>query len=120
MHLSYSVKKHKPHDIPDLSILPEGQHRAVIALIGGEKAVTYGQAADKANMSLGTLFTHLRRVRHNHPELYETVCTVRLSQLEERHKEALQRAEEHSYDYFRRKRNYAYYRVTGRWPWEKG
>ncbi len=103
-----------------ISVLPPGQRRAVLALMGGRKARTYRQAAQAANVSLGTLFTHLRRVRQRHPDLYEAIHAAhRLAQLERRHEEALERSEEHSYSYFKRKANYRYYQRFGHWPWER-
>ena len=61
------------HMTPDLSSLPEGQRRAVLALIGGEQARTYPDAAKIAGMSFGTMHTHVRRVRQNHPDLYQAI-----------------------------------------------
>ena len=53
---------------PGLSSLPGGQRRAVLDLIGGELARTYPGAAKIAGTSLGTMHTHVRRVRQNHPK----------------------------------------------------
>ncbi len=103
----------------DISILPQGQYNAVIALIGVEEARTYKQAACVAGISLGTLYAHLRRVRQNHPALYEEIRAVRLSQLARRHNEAVMRDMEHSRTYFKRKANYRYYQRFGYWPWER-
>ena len=64
---------------PDVTILPEGQKRAVTALISGERARTYPEAAEVGEMSLGTLYTHLRRVKRNHPAVYQKVRRVRKS-----------------------------------------
>jgi hypothetical protein len=74
--------KGRKHMTPDLSSLPEGQRRAVRALISGERARTYPEAAKLEGMSLGTLYTHLRRVKKNHPEVYEKVRRVRKAQLQ--------------------------------------
>ena len=63
--------KDRKHMTPDLTSLPEGQRRAVRALISGERARTYPEAAKLGGISLGTLYTHLRRVKGNHPEVYK-------------------------------------------------
>ena len=63
--------KNRKHMTPDLTSLPEGQRRAVRALISGERARTYPEAAKLEGMSLVTLYTHLRRVKGNHPEVYK-------------------------------------------------
>ena len=118
MDIVDAIKKQKLHDILDLSVLPPGQRRAVVAFIGGNKARTYTEASDVAGMSLGTLFTHLHRVRLRHPALYEAIRVIRLSQLAKRHEEALQAAWEHSRAHFKRKANYRYYQRFGHWPCE--
>ena len=97
-------KKRIPYDMPDLSYLPPGQRRAVKALIGGgSEAHTYTEAAELADMSEGTLLTHINRVRQNHPGLYEEIRKVRKAQLAVRHDSALENARAHSRAYFRRK-----------------
>ena len=98
-----TAKWQKAHDIPDLSELPPGQVRAVIAFIGGGRARTYPEAAGCAGISLGTLHTHLRRVRQQRPDLYTAIRKVSKAQLEIRHKEAVYRARERSRAYFRRR-----------------
>ena len=97
------TKKRFPYDIPDLSHLPPGQCRAVEALICGGEARTYHEAAEIADMSEGTLLTHINRVRQNHPELYEEIREVRKAQLAVRHEGAMENAKAHSRAYFRRK-----------------
>ena len=87
---------------PDLSSLPEGQRRAVTALISGERARTYPEAAKLEGMSLGTLYTHLRRVQKSHPDVYEKVRRVRKAQLAVRHHNALENARAHTRAWFRR------------------
>ena len=96
-------KKRFPYDMLDLSPLPPGQRRAVEALIGGEAARTYPEAARIANMVEGTLLTHINRVRQNHPTLYADIRTVRKAQLAGRHHVALANARAHSRRYFRRR-----------------
>ena len=117
---SRHVKKRKVDDVPDLSELPRGQRRAVLAFIGVGLAKTYLEAAEEADMSLGTFKTHLTRVRLRHPRLYENIRAVRLAQLAERHEIALQNAKLHSRSYFRRKRNWEFRQLFGFYPWQIG
>ena len=107
-------QKHKLHDILNLSPLPPGQRRAVLALVGGGEAHTYSEAAKAGEMSLGTLYTHLRRIRQRHPDLYEEIRQMRLAQLEVRHEAALASAKAHSRAYFRRQARWL--RRMGLWP----
>lgn len=70
---------------------------------------------------VGTLYTHLRRLRQNHPGVYAALMTKRVEQLAERHEAAIARAAAHSRRWFRaerRRRNRLFKRLTGRWPWE--
>ena len=98
------IKRQVLRDMTDVSLLPEGQMRAVIALVGGDKARTYIEAAKIADTSVNTLYTHLRRIRSNHPKLYEALSKERKTQLRVRHREAVARAREHTKQYFRRVR----------------
>ena len=102
--MTNDTKKRGSHHLPNLSILPEGQDRAVVALIGGKQARTYPESADRAGMSLGTLYIRLHRVRQGHPNLYAAISKVRKAQLAKRHREAVARAREHTRQYFRRTR----------------
>ena len=97
------VKKRIVYDLPDLSALPPGQRRAVESLIGGRIARTYPDAARIAGMSLGSLLTHVNRVRQRHPELYSAIRSVRLAQLARRHEDALAAASGRSAIYFRKR-----------------
>ena len=86
-----------PHDIQiTLWLLPPGQRSAVEALIGVGWARSYHEAAGVAGVHVGTLYTHLKRLRAAHSELYERIMHVRAEQLAQRHVEALKRAEDHS------------------------
>ena len=78
----------------DISLLPEGQRRAVTSLVGGERARTYVEASEVAHISVNTLYTHLRRVKSKHPKLYEAIYRRRRTQLRGRHNEAVLRARE--------------------------
>ena len=88
------------HDIKHIKLLPDGQLRAVVGLIGGDGARTYKQASVIADMSLGTLYTHLRRIRIKHPKLYGAIYKERKNQLKVRHREAVGRARDHTRQYF--------------------
>ena len=71
--------------------LPRGQERAVRALVSHDVpwGRTYREAAEAADMSLGTLYTHLRRVRKNHPKVYARIREIRSRQLAARHENAV-------------------------------
>ena len=105
--------KDRKYMTPDLTSLPEGQRRAVRALISGERARTYPEAAKVGRMSLGTLYTHLRRVKRNHPEVYKKVRRVRKAQLAVRHHNALENARAHTRTWFRRVRRNERYLLYG-------
>ena len=84
----------------EVATLPEGQQRAVLALVGDEERVpTYNEAAEIAGIHVGTLRRYLRRIRERHPSIYKLTYMVRRMQLGVRHKEALERADEHSHKY---------------------
>ena len=107
--------KDKNRMTPDLSSLPEGQRRAVQALIGAEQARTYPDAAEIAGISLGTMHTHFRRVRQNHPDLYQVIRRVRKVQLAVRHHSAIDNARAHTTAWFRRIRRNERYLLSGYW-----
>lgn len=75
--------------------------------------------AKQLELSLGTVYEHLRRVRVNHPELYGALMAYRKGQLEHRHEAVLAKDRAHSKRYFRRKANRRYYERFGYWPWER-
>lgn len=82
--------------------LPDGQQRALDSLINGADgtAVTYREAAESLGIAVGTLKTHLKRIRKNDPDTYYFMMnTFRKPQLAVRHKEALERADAHSHQY---------------------
>ena len=101
------------HDIKGLSLLPAGQLRAVDGLVGGDRARIYVEASEIAGMSLGTLHTHLRRVRINHPVIHKAIYRRRRSQLRERHSEAVARARDHTKQYFKRVRKWEKWLLGG-------
>lgn len=101
---STHIKRLRLYDMPDHSVLPPGQLRAVTALIGGGVARTYPEAARIAGMAEGTLLTHVNRVRQNHPRLYSEIRAVRMAQLAVRHQEAVRAAQSHTTTWFRKRR----------------
>ena len=70
--------------------LPKGQQRVAIIIIYS-KGTTYQGVAEVLGLSLGTVYTHLKRIRDNHPGTYKALMAYRQEQLERRHKEALTR-----------------------------
>ncbi len=97
------------HPALDFTALPRGQRRVAEALVEGTKAQTYKGVAKQLELSLGTVYEHLRRIRVNHPELYAAIMEVRKGQLERRHTAALVEEATHSKQYFRRRANRRYY-----------
>lgn len=87
----------------DFESLPKGQRRVAEALVGEGRARTYKGIAKQLELSLGTVYEHLRRIRLNHPELYAGMMIIRKDKLELRHKAALARDAEHTRRYFRRR-----------------
>ena len=108
-----TAKRRLLHDITGLSLLPAGQLRAVDGLVGGDRARTYTEASEIAGMSLGTLHTHMRRVRINHPVTHKAIYRRRRSQLRERHSEAVARARDHTKQYFKRVRKWERWMMGG-------
>ena len=71
-------KKQIPHDLADrLAELPPAQRRVAEALVGGDQARTYGDVAAVLGVSVGTVHTHLRRVRERHPDVYAVLMAAR-------------------------------------------
>ena len=95
------AKKRKAYYMPNLSSLPRRQRDAVEALIGGGTDRTYEEAAKLSGMALGTLRTHLVRLKCSRPALYSKIMAVRKSQLAVRHEIAVRNAQAHSRQYFR-------------------
>lgn len=87
----------------DFTVLPQGQRRVAEALIEGNRAQTYKGIAKQLELSLGTVYEHLRRIRLNHPELYAAVMMIRKDKLEQRHQAALAKDAEHTRRYFEKR-----------------
>ena len=91
------------HPAFDLTALPQGQRRVAEALIQGTKAQTYQGVAKQLELSLGTVYEHLRRIRVSHPEVYGALMEVRQGQLELRHRAALAKDAAHTRRYFKKR-----------------
>ena len=91
----HTKKRKVDYNLPDLTCLPNGQRRAVIAWVGADEARTYVEAASIMGVALPTLKSHLARVRRNHPQLYGELMAVRKRQLKIRHRIALENARQH-------------------------
>ena len=83
-----------------LQQLPKGQRRAVKALFGQDKAITYKASAESIGIGVGTIYTHLKRIRLNSPEIYKILMLYCKNQLGIRHQEALVRRDEHDHRFF--------------------
>ena len=75
--------------------LPPGQYRVAILLISDAK-MTYPGVAAALGIHVGTVSQHLRRIRQRHPCVYTVLMTERKRQLNERSRQALANAKEHS------------------------
>lgn len=91
------------HPALDFTALPGGQRRVAEALVEGNKAQTYKGVAKQLELSLGTVYEHLRRIRLNHPELYAAIMEIRRGQLEQRHTAALAKDAAHTRRYFKKR-----------------
>jgi hypothetical protein len=91
------------------SITP-GQRRVVEMLLGSERGRTYEGVARELGIGIGTVHTHLHRLRQRSPQLYREIMAVRRSQLEARHEIALINAAYHSQQWHRLQSARRYYR----------
>ena len=84
----------------DVDRVPEGQMRAVRALVdGGNECRTYADASAIAGISVNTLKSYLRMVRINHPKVWASLQVLRKRQLGIRHKDAIKEAQEHTQEW---------------------
>lgn len=102
-----------------LSRVPPGRARVALALVVGPDAPTYPEVAARLGLGVGTVATHLRRLRERHPDLYALLMAARARQLARRHEAALARDEAHSKRWHKRQANRRYYAAHGSWPWER-
>lgn len=103
----------------DAPHITPGQRRVVEALLESQHAMTYGGVAARLGIGLGTVYTHLRRLRTRSPELYDQVMAIRRKQLDARHTLALWRAQMHSDRWHRAQSARRHYRRFGCWPHER-
>ena len=68
--------------------LPKGQQRVAILLVHG-KGTTYRGVAEALGVSIGTVYTHLKRIRDDHPMTYAALMAYRQKQLERQDAEAV-------------------------------
>lgn len=101
-----------------LANLPPGQRRVASSLIEG-KGKSYQGVAEELELSIGTVYRHLKRIRDSSPATYQLLMAYRKGQLVQRHKESLKKARAHSDRWFRRERNRRFYYRFGYWPWER-
>ena len=80
--------------------LPPNQFAVAFALVSLKYGRTYREVAEELGMSIGTVYTHLRRIRHTHPKLYADLMERRKRQLKARHRRALDRAKAHTHDWY--------------------
>ena len=83
-------------NLPGLTSLPAGQQRVALALLSEETGRTYPEIAASLGISLGSVHTHLRRIRQQRPEVYAAVMEQRRRQLAARYEEASARDEARS------------------------
>ncbi len=102
-----------------LGALPPGRARVALALIVPRAAPTYPEIAARLGIGLGTVHTHLKRLREGQPNVYAAVMAERAQSLARRHRAALARDAAHSRRWHRRQANRRFYARYGYWPWER-
>ncbi len=102
-----------------LGALPPGRARVALALIVPRDAPTYPEVAARLGIGLGTVHTHLKRLRAGHPDVYAAVMAERARQLARRHGAALARDAAHSRRWHRKQANRRFRARYGYWPWER-
>ncbi len=102
-----------------LGALPPGRARVALALIVPRDAPTYPEVAARLGIGLGTVHTHLKRLRTGHPDVYAAVMAERAQSLTRRHREALARDAAHSRRWQHRQAHRRCYARYGYWPWER-
>ena len=116
----FSPKRPILHDLsPFLAELPEGQRRVAQELVGSGYAKTYAEVAARLNLSLGTVYRHLKRIRERRPAVYAALMETRWQQLRQRHSEAVERRSKRSAAWHRRQANRRYRERFGYYPWER-
>jgi transposase len=104
----------------DLTGLTKGQRKVVHALLSATRNTpTYQDVAKKLGVSLGTVYTQLKRIREQHPETYQSIMLERKAHLIRRHEKVLECAKENSRRYFYKRYNLQYKEKYGFYPWER-
>lgn len=99
--------------------LPRGQARVAVALLClPEDPVSYRDVSAGLDIHLGTVHTHLRRIRRRHPTLYAALMAERHRQLKERHAAVVEERRIRSLRWGRRRYAGRYRTKHGDWPWE--
>lgn len=99
--------------------LPRGQARVALALMClPEDPVSYRDVAVGLGIHLGTVYTHLRRIRQRHPCVYAALMDERRRQLAERHAAVVDERRLRSLRWGRRRYAASYRATSGEWPWE--
>ncbi len=99
--------------------LPRGQARVALGLLClPEDPVTYSEVAAGLHIHLGTVRTHLGRIRLGHPALYAAVMTERRRQLATRHAAVVEVRRRRSLMWGRRRYAARYRAEHGCWPWQ--
>jgi transposase len=99
--------------------LPFGQARVALGLIClPDDPASYRDVAQVFEVHLGTVHTHMRRIRARHPNLYDAVMAERRRQLDERHAAVVEERRERSLRWGRRRYAARFRQTHGRWPWE--
>jgi DNA-binding CsgD family transcriptional regulator len=94
------------------------ERRVVRALFATPEGATYVAAAQQLGVSIGTVYSHLRRLRRREPELYNALMAMRREQLSVRHERAVRRAIARSAEWHGRQSARRYFRRFGVWPRE--
>jgi DNA-binding CsgD family transcriptional regulator len=84
-----------------LTKLPIGQRRVAEALLSKDVGRTYPEVAALLRINLGTVHTHLRRIRLQHPAIYRALMAERARQLAARHRRATAKEKERAKQWFK-------------------
>jgi hypothetical protein len=99
--------------------LPRGQARVALGLLClPEDPVAYTDVSAAFGISLGTVHTHMRRIRQRRPDLYGEIMAERRRQLSARHDLVVAKRRRRSLLWARRRRAAEYRKAHGIWPWE--
>ena len=80
--------------------LTPNQFAVAFALVSRKYGQTYREVAEELGTSIGTVYTHLRRIRRTHPKLYADLMERRKRQLKVRHRRAIDHAKAHTHEWY--------------------